>query len=148
MNLFVLSRVLVAGLLIFSGLEKLISPYQNFLYVIQSYQLLPPMGEEWTAKIFPWIEFLVGLFLGLGLWTQCALRGALVLFTVFVTVVGQALIRHLPISECGCFGEAISLPLQTVLLMDSFIWLLIVKLLFQLAKTSALSLDQYFEKAK
>lgn len=148
MNWFVLSRIAIGALLCFSGGEKLLSHYQNFLYVIQGYQFLPMALEEAVARIFPWLEFIIGLFLLLGLWVSLALRAALAVFTGFIAIVGQALIRELPIKECGCFGEAISLPPQTVLLMDSFIWLLIVKLLLNTVRTSSFSLDQYFEKNK
>lgn len=148
MNWFVLSRIAIGTLLCFSGGEKILSPYQNFLYVIQGYQILPMHAEEFVARVFPWIEFLTGFFLLVGLWTDWALRGTLIVFTGFITVVGQALIRELPIKECGCFGEAVSLPTQTVLVMDSFIWLVIVKLLMHTARTAAFSLDRYFEKNK
>ena len=104
--------------------------------------------EEFVARIFPWLEFLVGLFLVLGLWIPLALRAAIIVFTGFIAIVGQALIRELPIKECGCFGEAFSLPPQVVLVMDSFIWLVIIKLLFNTVQSASFSLDQYFEKNK
>ena len=85
-----LLRLIIGGVFLFSSLGKLISPYQNFLYVIQAYQLLPSWGELLTAQVFPWIELIVGTFVFLGLWTPWALRGALVLFGVLVLVVGQA----------------------------------------------------------
>lgn len=145
-NWFVLSRILLGGLLVFSGFEKLTSPYQNFLYVVQSYDLVSHPLDEWVARFFPWGEFFAGVFIFLGLWTAWALRGSLILFTIFIGVVGQALIRQLPITECGCFGEALNLSLRTVLLLDSMLWLLTVKMLLNVPKVASLSVDQYFEK--
>jgi len=142
--MWILLRVIVGGVFIFSGLGKLLSPYQNFLYVIQAYQLLPSWGELLVAQIFPWIELIVGVFVFLGLWTSWGLRGALVLFGVFVVVVGQALIRNLPLESCGCFGEWIHLKPQTVVIMDSASLLLTMLLLRNLSYVKKFSLDSYF----
>ena len=143
--MWVLLRIIIGSIFIVSGLGKLLSPYQDFLYVIQAYQLLPSWGEVLTAQIFPWIEFFVGIFVLLGLWTSWSLRGALVLFGVFVVVVGLALIRGLPLESCGCFGEWIHLKLQTVIIMDSVSLLLTALLLYNIAQTRKFSLDSYFD---
>jgi len=145
--MWLLLRILIGGIFIFSGLGKLLSPYQNFLYAIQAYQFLPSWGEVLAAQIFPWIELIVGVFVFLGLWTSWGLRGALVLFGVFVVVVGQALIRNLPLENCGCFGEWIHLKPQTVIVMDSVSLLLTVVLLRNLSSVKKFSLDSYFDKA-
>ncbi|OGX24932.1 MAG: hypothetical protein A2787_03195 [Omnitrophica WOR_2 bacterium RIFCSPHIGHO2_01_FULL_48_9] len=145
-NFGVIARILLGTIFVVSGAEKLLSPYQNFLYVIQNYQLIGPPLDEWVARIFPWIEFLLGLFCLLGLWLTRSLEGILVIVTVFIGVVGQALIRGLPIDECGCFGSLVSLPLQGVIIVDSCLWLLTSWLLFPGAKASRFSLDEYFSK--
>ena len=143
--MFVIFRIIIGSIFLVSGLGKLFSPYQNFLYVIQAYQLLPSWGEVLVAQIFPWIELLVGVFMLIGLWTPWALRGALLLFGIFVVVVGQALIRGLPLENCGCFGEWIHLKPQTVIIMDSLSLLLTFALLRNLPYTKKFSLDSYFE---
>jgi uncharacterized membrane protein YphA (DoxX/SURF4 family) len=99
--MYVILRIIIGGIFLVSGLGKLLSPYQNFLYVIQAYELLPSWAEVLVAQIFPWMELIVGVFVTLGLWTPWALRGALVLFGIFVVVVGQALIRNLPLESCA-----------------------------------------------
>jgi len=81
----------------------------------------------------------------LGLWTPWALRGAVVLFGVFVLVVGQALLRGLPLESCGCFGELIHLKPQTVIIMDSLSLLVTFLMLRNLSRTRKLSLDSYFD---
>jgi uncharacterized membrane protein YphA (DoxX/SURF4 family) len=144
--MWILLRIVIGGVFIVSGLGKLLSPYQNFLYVVQAYQLLPSWGEFLVAQIFPWIELLTGLSVLLGLWTSCGLRGALVLFGIFVVVVGQALIRGLPLENCGCFGEWIHLKPQTVIIMDSACLLLTMLLLRNISQSGKFSLDSYFEK--
>jgi hypothetical protein len=137
----------VIGLIfVVSGAEKLIWPYQNFLYVIQGYQLLPSGLDEAVARIFPWIEFLIGLFMVLGFWLSWTLRGVLVMVTAFILIVSQALIRKLPMEECGCFGELISFPLPVVVIIDSTLFALTCLLFIKIKKTEAVSLDRYFQK--
>lgn len=147
MNAFVIIRILIGGLLAFSGFEKLIVPYQNFLYVIEGYQCFDPALEELAARVVPWVEFLTGIFLILGLWTRFALRSALVLFVSFILIVGQAILRKLPIDKCGCFGEGIAFPLPVVLSMDMVFLVLMFILLLRIEQASSFSLDRHFERS-
>ncbi len=141
-----LLRIIIGSVFIVSGLGKLLAPYQNFLYVIQAYQLLPSWAEVLVAQIFPWLELIVGVFVALGLWTSWSLRGAGILFGIFVVVVGQALIRGLPLENCGCFGEWIHLKPQTVIVMDSLSLLLTLVLLRNLSSVQKFSLDSRFDQ--
>lgn len=93
----------------------------------------------------PWLELFVGIFLVLGLWLPWTLKAAMGLFLGFILVVAQALIRHLPITKCGCFGELISVPLPVILMMDSSLLLITGILLLKKEKTNMLSLDNYFK---
>ena len=145
--MYLILRIVIGSIFIVSGLGKLLSSYQNFLYVVQAYQLLPSWGEVLVAQIFPMVELITGLFVLLGLWTSWSLRGASVLFGAFVVVVGQALIRGLPIESCGCFGEWIHLKLQTIIIIDSAGLLLTLLLLRNISQTRKFSLDSYFDKA-
>jgi putative oxidoreductase len=144
--MLIVLRIAIGLLFVVSGAEKLISPYQNFLYVIQAYQVLPGWAEELTARIFPWIELFAGLFMVLGLWTSWALKSVLLMTAVFITIVGQALLRGLPLDQCGCFGELLHVPPQIIVVFDSFILLLTVMLWRHINRTNQFSLDQYFSK--
>ena len=144
--MWILLRIIIGSIFIVSGLGKVLSPYQNFQYVIQAYQLLPSWGEVLTAQIFPWIELIVGVFVLLGLWTSWSLRGAAVLFGIFVVVVGQALIRGLPLENCGCFGEWIHLKPQVVIIMDSASLLITSLLLRNISPARKFSLDSHFDR--
>jgi uncharacterized membrane protein YphA (DoxX/SURF4 family) len=138
-------RIIIGSIFLVSGLGKLLSPYQNFLYVVQAYQLLPSWGEVLTAQVFPWIELLVGFLVLTGLWTSWGLRGALILFGVFVVVLGQALIRGLQLESCGCFGSWVHLKPQTVIIMDSASLLLTCALLCKISQAKKFSLDAFFD---
>jgi len=144
--MYTILRIAIGCIFIFSGLGKVLGPYQNFLYVIQAYQVLPSWAEVLTAQAFPWIELIVGVFVALGLWTPLALRGALVLFGIFVVVVGQALIRGVPLESCGCFGEWIHLKPQTVIMMDSLSLLLTLMLLRNISSAKKFGLDPFFDQ--
>lgn len=128
-----------------SGLGKLVSPYQNFLYVIQAYQLLPSWAETASARLFPWLELFTGIFLLVGLWTSWSARAACVLYAIFLAVVGQALVRNLPLESCGCFGEWVHLKPQVVFVMDGVSLALTLIMLRNPAASKKLSLDSYFE---
>jgi hypothetical protein len=144
MNILFIFRVIIGLIFLVSGIEKLLGPYQNFLYVIEHYEILSAPFAKWAAIILPWIELFLGVFTLLGLWTKWMLRGDLVLFAAFILIVGQALIRKLPIGECGCFGELISIPPLAVLGMDITSFVVTVVLLRNLSKTESYSLDRYF----
>lgn len=137
-------RILIGGVLLASGVEKALSPYQNFLYVIQAYQLFPSWLEKIAAIGVPWVELLVGLFLILGLWIRISLQMALVLFGCFVVIVSQALFRGLPIDQCGCFGENIHIPPQVILVFDSCVVLVLSWLLKNPSQIHRFSLDSKF----
>lgn len=143
-NVFFLFRLLLGGLFILSGAEKLLNHYQNFLYVVQSYSFLPPALEKLIAFIVPWVELILGLFLVLGLWLRYSLSALLLLILGFIVVVAQAILRGLPLDECGCFGSLITFRPEQVILLDSVLLFLTVILLLLLKKTRSLSLDEYF----
>ena len=141
-----LLRIIIGSIFLVSGLGKLLAPYQNFLYAIEAYQILPSFAEVLAAQIFPWIEFFVGVFVFLGLWTPWALRGALILFGLFVVMLASVLIRGLPLENCGCFGEWIHLKPQTIIVMDSASLLLTYLLLRNISLAQKFSLDWYFNQ--
>ena len=144
-SVFVALRLGIGLLFVVSGLGKIISPVQNFAYVIESYDLLPRFWIHSVAYILPWIEFFSGAFVLLGLWLNRSLWAVVWLFLTFQFVVGQALIRHLPIDKCGCFGEWISLPLPVMFFFDTFMLLLTLFLIWKIHYTAQWSLDHFFK---
>ena len=144
-NIFFVLRIIIASVFIITGTEKLINPYQNFLVVVQSYEVLSKPLEEFVARVFPWLEFILGVFLLLGFWLKIVLRFLLVLNTGFIMIIGQAMIRHLPIHECGCFGNLISFPLWVTFILDCVFWIFIGTLLKRIPQASKLSLDNYYQ---
>ena len=144
--MFPIVRVLIGLVFLISGFEKLLGPYQNFAYVLEAYQIFPPWAQDLTARIFPWVELFTGLFAVLGLWGRTALTVGMMMCSVFILIVGQALLRGLPIDQCGCFGELIHIAPKNIILFDSVLLLLTAWLLRYPSKIEIFSLDRYFSR--
>ena len=141
-------RLLVGGFFVWVGVDKVMEPQQNFLYVIQGYQIFPEFFEGIIAVIFPWIELFMGIFLLLGLWTKWVLRAYLLVIFAFILIICQALIRKLPIKFCGCFGGLFSSDIQNTLIFDICLWALVYIMLRVSDKMGFFSLDKYFSEKK
>jgi hypothetical protein len=146
-KLFVL-RLLVGGFFVWVGVDKVMEPQQNFLYVIQGYQIFPELLEGIIAVTFPWIELLMGIFLVLGLWTKSVLRAFLLVIFAFILIICQALVRKLPIKFCGCFGGLFSSEIQHTLLFDICLFFLVYLMLRGYEHMGFCSLDKYFSEKK
>jgi len=136
-------RVALGLLFFYSGFSKLIVPYQNFMYVIEGYQMLDHSVAMWVARTMPWVEVIGGLFLAAGLWTRAAAGVLWFLNWTFLVALGQALVRRLPIDDCGCFGEGIKLPLWATFAVDCVLWVLFSQLIRRHKNASRPGLDAW-----
>ncbi len=124
-------RLLLALIFMASGFLKLIEPSANFLAVIHSYQVVTGFPARVLAEVIPWVEFIAGAFLLAGLWTRLSIAVLWVLNSFFIGIIAQAILRHLPVKDCGCFGEAfLSFTLPQALIFDTFLWALLALLFF------------------
>jgi uncharacterized membrane protein YphA (DoxX/SURF4 family) len=139
----VLLRLAAASAFLVSGWLKLMQPHENFLAVVQSFEIVHGAPADLASRVLPWGEFTLGAFLLLGLWTRPAAAGLLGLSTLFLAALISAVLRHLPIDRCGCFGEAVSIPLKQMILVDSGLWLSLAFL--ALKPPSFFALDRFFE---
>lgn len=101
-----LARLILGGVFVYAGLLKALAPAEEFGYAIESYKLLTPSLSLWAAYIVPWIELYAGLLLAGGVFTRFSalFTGAMLVF--FEALLGQAWLRKLPVTSCGCFGSA------------------------------------------
>lgn len=146
LNIFVLLRIAIGVLLCLSGFEKATQPYQNFLYVIQGYEVFPSIIEKAIAIVMPWAELLVGIFMIAGLWLNVSIRAAIVFFVGFILIISQALIRQIPLDNCGCFGEALHIDPHVMLVFDSVTLIVLCLMIRRFTQTQQLSLDHHFAK--
>ena len=126
---------------------SLINWMENFLYVIDGYKAIPAGLERPVALLFPWVELLTGLFILLGLWLGQALGVLLLMSLSLIAIVGQAILRQLPLDNCGCFGELVHLPLRGVILVDLSVVILTVLCLVKIKRTSLFSLDNAYARS-
>lgn len=101
-----LARLALGGVFVYAGLIKALSPAEEFGYAIESYKLLDARLSLWVAYVAPWVELYAGLLLAGGVFTRLSslFTGAMLLF--FEALLGQAWLRKLPVTSCGCFGSA------------------------------------------
>ena len=101
MPLFFWIRMMLGGIFVFAGLDKVFHPLA-FAKSINNYQILPDQLVNLTAIILPWLELLLGSLLIFGVW----LPGAIVLINLLLAIFFLALVfnaaRGLNI-DCGCF---------------------------------------------
>jgi len=145
---FVLIRVLLGLIFIVSGAEKAMGLSENFLYVIQGYEILPDVLARLASWVFPWVELLLGVFILLGLWLDWAFKGLLLMAGALILMVGQAIVRKLPLDNCGCFGDLVHLPLKGVIILDVTIFVLTLVSLLNLDRARSFGLDAFYPKNK
>lgn len=145
--MLLLLRFVIALIFIVSGIEKLISPRENFLYVLQAYEVFPDLLESVASMVFPWIELGIGVFLALGLWLRLAAAALACMSGSLVVVVAQAIVRKLPIDSCGCFGDLVHLPLKGVIILDVAIFTSAILFLYNMQAIRRFSLDRLYDKA-
>ncbi len=99
-----LFRLFLGFLFIYASVDKILHPAQ-FAKIVYNYRILPGFLINLFAMILPWIEFLTGAFLILGIATEAVAFLASGLMLIFMIALGVSLIRGLDIN-CGCFSTA------------------------------------------
>ena len=100
-----LARLAVGGVLIYAGVLKALAPVEEFGYAIESYKVLNAQLSLWAAYIAPWLELYAGLLLAAGVFTRLNALLSAAMLLAFEAMLGQAWLRGLPITSCGCFGS-------------------------------------------
>ena len=113
-----LARFIVGGVFIYSGVVKAMAPAEEFAYAIESYKVIGAGPALLAAYTVPWIELYAGLLLAAGIFTRLSalFTGAMLCF--FELLLGQAWLRKLPITSCGCFGSSGSNSIKHELLQN------------------------------
>jgi len=139
-------RAVWGSVFVFSGGIKLLAPPEEFLATIYRFELVHGQAAQVLSIGLPWAEFIFGVFLILGLWSEISLAFLWALNSVFIAALASVLIRKVPMGDCGCMGKNISLPVSSTLLLDLALWMGFF-LLFRLKKRQkSWSLDQRFSK--
>jgi uncharacterized membrane protein YphA (DoxX/SURF4 family) len=109
-KLLSIARWIVGVVFIFSGFVKGIDPW-GFDYKLTDY--IHSLNLNWLemltfpgAFILPLAEFLIGVGLLLGVFTNLSSRLALIFMSLFTPLTLFIAIKN-PVTDCGCFGDAL-----------------------------------------
>lgn len=109
-----ISRVLLALVLVLSGFVKAVDP-KGTMYKLQEYSeafSIDIFSSDWLlffAIALSVVEFLVGVFLLMGVYRRFVATVALFVFVLFTPFTLYMAVAN-PIADCGCFGDAFELP--------------------------------------
>jgi uncharacterized membrane protein YphA (DoxX/SURF4 family) len=95
------ARFFLGFIFFYASLDKILHP-AAFAETVHNYQILPDVLINLTAVVLPWLEFLTGSLLILGLWMPGAVFTCNALLLIFFSTVLFNLARGLDI-DCGCF---------------------------------------------
>jgi uncharacterized membrane protein YphA (DoxX/SURF4 family) len=113
----VLGRILVGGVFLFAGYEKLhyagawhVRDYHFlFAFGVNSYQMLSFDNALLLARILPPLEIVLGILLITGLGVRLAGPVTMALLVMFMIALTHALVAGTEI-KCGCFGNDSASP--------------------------------------
>lgn len=128
-------RVLLGLIFIYSAAGKLFNP-EDFAKAILRYDFLPVYFVNLMAIILPWLEFIFGLLLVIGIFRKAASVLAGISLVIFLIALISALARGLDIN-CGCFSleETSSKGDIIYRIIQDFIMLGAVIIVYKFSKT-------------
>ena len=95
---------IILGLIfIISGLGKLLHQ-ADFLEVVLNDSFVPPALAHMVAYMLPWIEFILGALLIIGISAKLMASFSSVLIAAFIAHNGWLIAQGLADEDCGCFG--------------------------------------------
>ena len=102
--LVLISRLILGSVFIYASFDKIINP-GDFAKIVGNYHVLPFGIENLLAIILPWVEFIAGVCLIVGVMVDGATILVILMNIVFIFAITQALARGISV-ECGCFSVA------------------------------------------
>lgn len=132
-------RLILGAFFIFSSIDKIIDP-ETFAQSIENYRFFPIEVVNLISIILPWMEFVVGLLLFLGVQVRensFIINLLLISFNILIII---ALMRGLDI-DCGCFGSAYTQKIGFTKLAENFL-LLFFGILLQIHSSNFLTITE------
>jgi len=127
--LTLVSRVVLGGVFIFSGIAKL--PHiDTLIWEIKQYHILPHDLATAYGHVLPPLEVALGILLVLGLFLRISASVSALVVLSFTIAKIAALARGLDISICSCFGPAVPLLSVYSLAIDFVLLVLALQILF------------------
>jgi putative oxidoreductase len=101
-RLVLLFRIVLGVTFIYASLDKIAHPEQ-FARIVHNYKILPGFLINVFAATLPWVEFIAGLFLIFGIFTESASLLISFLLVIFIVAISINLFRGINLN-CGCFS--------------------------------------------
>ncbi len=95
-------RIIVGGIFLLAGLAKISDPVR-FLITLRYFQSSPEIINPFLAIYVPWLEFILGLFIILGILHRTSSLMLGCLNAMFTLAILSLIIRGIEV-DCGCFG--------------------------------------------
>ena len=139
-----ITRLLVGGTLVFSGVMKL-PLHSQFVDIVNSYHLLPVTLGAAYALVLPWAEFVFGAYLILGILVR-PIASICVLMGISFMVANVTAISRGEEYCTSCFGNAVVLLASSSLLIDILIIVAGVFLVVVGKRDQLLGFDNWFAR--
>jgi len=141
-------RIIIGGIFLVSGLAKISDPVR-LLFTLRDFKLFPEIIVPFTAIYLPWLEFILGLLIIVGLLYRTSSLMLAFLNFAFMLAILSVIIRGMEI-DCGCFGllaDMLKIPDMADMkaVIRNLIFIGISIYIFK-AKKTAFSLENYFKK--
>jgi len=125
----------LGAIFLVAALPKIADP-PSFAHMIYNYRAVPGFAVNALALVMPWVEFLAGLALILGVWRREAAALTGLLIVVFIAAIAFNLARGHAV-DCGCFDvhaagksrEELLTDMRWVLVRDAAILLMVAQVL-------------------
>ncbi len=135
-RLVLLFRIFLGVTFIYASLDKIAHPEQ-FARIVYNYKILPEFLINVYAVTLPWVEFVAGLFLIFGIFTESASLLISFLLVIFIVAISINLFRGINLN-CGCFSTDPGGKKEGAnLLIKDFIFLFLGIMIFSFNKNFA-----------
>ena len=143
-----LFRILLGLIFLFAGIAKISDPVR-FIFTLREFDLFSEAVIPFMVLYLPWLEFILGLFLILGLLYRASAFLLACLNTMFAIAILTVVVRGMEI-DCGCFGmlaDILKIPdsaditavIRNVIFIGISVYIFIVK-------KTLFSLENYLKK--
>lgn len=123
-----ISRVVLALVMVLSGFVKAVDP-KGTMYKLQEYTnvfSIEAFSDDWLlffAIVLAAMEFLIGVFLLMGVYRKFIVTVVLLVFVLFTPFTLYMTVAN-PMADCGCFGDAFKMPNWLSFLKNLFLFAL------------------------
>src|SRR4030042_725845 len=119
--LIIVLRLTLGVIFIAASIGKISDP-DAFVSLMAGYHILPEGLAQAFGMVLPWVEFIVGSLLILGIFTKLASAVGIVLTASFIVANSCSLLCGAE-GSCGCFGQAMPLSHTQSLFLDGGVFL-------------------------